>query len=169
MSVNIVLTGLMGCGKSTVAKLISKELKGYICVDTDDVIADIEGMSISDIFEKKSEKYFRELEERVIAELAQEESLVISLGGGAFESEVNRDNLAEGGVTVYLKTSPDILYERIKDDSTRPLLRCDNPKLKLEELLKQREPNYLKSEFVITTDNKTPKEVVDEILASIQE
>ena len=93
MSANIVLTGIMGCGKSTVGKLLSKQLKNYIFVDTDDVIVDLEGMTIPEIFSKKSEQYFRNLEEGVIEELSQEENLIIALGGGVFESEKNRNNL----------------------------------------------------------------------------
>lgn len=169
MSVNIVLTGLMGCGKSTVGKLISKELKDYIYVDTDDIIVGIEEMSISDIFAQKTEAYFRELEEKVIEELSQEENLIISLGGGAYESKKNRENLSKTGMVFYLKASTDTLYDRIKEDTTRPLLKCDNPKSKLEELLKKREPNYLKSDFVIDTDKKTLKEVVDDIIKNVQE
>ena len=163
MSANIILTGLMGSGKTSVGKTLSKILKNYIFVDTDDVIVELEEMPVSDIFEKKSESYFRELEQKIIEEFSQEENLIISLGGGAFENETNRENLLASGKVFYLRASVDTLYERIKDDKTRPLLYCENPRGKLEELLKKREPNYLKANYVIDTDNKTINDLVNEI------
>ena len=164
MSANIVLTGLMGCGKSTVGKLLSKKMSGYIFVDLDEVIVDLENMTIPEIFDKKGEAYFRELESQLIEEFSEEEGIILALGGGAFESEQNRDNLLETGCVIYLKASPETLYERVKSDKNRPLLFCDNPKEKLKELLKIREPNYLKANYIIETDNKNPDEIVDEIL-----
>ena len=164
MTANIVLTGIMGCGKSTVGKLLSKQLKNYIFVDTDDVIVDLEGMTIPEIFSKKSEQYFRNLEEGVIEELSQEENLIIALGGGVFESEKNRNNLLESGDVIYLKTDLDTIYERIKSDKNRPLLNCENPKEKLKTLMDNREQNYLKADYIIETDNKTPEDIVGEII-----
>jgi len=164
MTANIVLTGIMGCGKSTVGKLLSKQLKNYIFVDTDDVIVDLEGMTIPEIFSKKSEQYFRNLEEGVIEELSQEENLIIALGGGVFESEKNRNNLLESGDVIYLKTDIDTIYERIKSDKNRPLLNCENPKEKLKTLMDSREQNYLKADYIIETDNKTPEDIVGEII-----
>lgn len=164
MSANIVLTGLMGGGKSTVGKLLAKELAGYIFVDTDDVIVDLEGMTIPEIFEKKGEAYFREVEKNIIAEFSQEENLVIALGGGAFENEENRENLLNSGVVFYLKAGVDTLYERIKGDTNRPLLQCDNPRGKLEELLKKREPNYLKAHHIIDTDKMSPDNIIETII-----
>lgn len=167
MSANIVLTGLMGSGKTTVGKILSKQLKDYTLIDIDDVISDIEGMSIPEIFEKKSETYFREQEQKIIEELSEEEDLIISLGGGAFESEINRVNLSKNGLTFYLKAEVNTLYERIKGDVNRPLLQCDNPKGKLETLLAKRESNYLKADYIIETDNKNLDLIIDEILEKI--
>lgn len=164
MTANIVLTGIMGCGKSTVGKLLSKQLMNYIFVDTDDVIVDLEGMTIPEIFSEKSEQYFRNLEEGVIEELSQEENLIIALGGGVFESEKNRNNLLESGDVIYLKTDIDTIYERIKSDKNRPLLNCENPKEKLKTLMDNREQNYLKADYIIETDNKTPEDIVGEII-----
>ena len=168
MSANIILTGIMGCGKTSVGKAISKVLKDYTFVDVDDVIVDIEGMSITEIFEKKSEKYFRELEEKIIEELSEEEDLIISLGGGAFESEVNRKNLSENGTVFYLKASIDTLFERIKDDTSRPLLKCDNPRGKLKELLEKRESNYLKADYIIETDGLKVADIIEKIINIIE-
>ena len=127
MGANIVLTGLMGAGKSTVGKALSKILKDYTFVDVDSVIVDIEGMSITDIFEKKSEEYFRKIEKEIIQELSEEEDLIIALGGGAYEDKDTRETLKNCKV-VYLKSSVDRLLSRIKDDKTRPLLQCEDPR-----------------------------------------
>ena len=169
MSANIVLAGLMGAGKSTVGKSLAKVLKDYTFIDVDDVIVDIEGMSIPDIFEKKSETYFREVEQNIVQELSEEEDLIIALGGGAFESEETRKNLKNNCVTIYLKSSVERLYSRIKNDNNRPLLQCEDPKGKLEELLAKREPNYLKADYIVETDEKEIDEIVDEILEIIEE
>ena len=169
MSANIVLTGLMGAGKSTVGKALAKVLKDYTFIDVDDVIVDIEGMSIPDIFEKKSEAYFRKVEQNVIRELSEEEDLIIALGGGAFECEETRENLKNNCITVYLKSSVERLFSRIENDNNRPLLQCENPKDKLSELLEKREPNYLKADFIIETDNKKIDEIVEEILEITEE
>ena len=169
MGVNIVLTGLMGCGKTTVGKTLKKILKDYTFIDIDDVIVDIEGMTIPEIFEKKGETYFREVEQNIIGELSEEEDLIIALGGGAFESGVTRENLAENGITFYLKANVDTLYNNVKGDTNRPLLNCDNPKDKIEELLKKREPNYLKADHIIETDGVNIDNIVDEILEILEE
>jgi len=163
MSANIILTGLMGAGKSTVGKALSKIFKDYTFVDVDDVIVDIEGMTIPEIFEKKSEKYFRQVEKQVIEELSEEEDLIIALGGGAFEDKETRILLEETGKVFYLKSSVERLFSRIKNDKNRPLLQCENPQEKLRELLKIREPNYLQAEFIIDTDDKEITEIADEI------
>ena len=125
MNTNIILTGLMGCGKSSVGKLLAKQLSGYIFIDIDDVIVDLEGMSIPDIFAKKSENYFREQEKELIKQFSEEEGLVIALGGGSFENEESRNILLETGKVIYLKANTDTLYERIKGDKNRPLLQCE--------------------------------------------
>jgi shikimate kinase len=169
MSPNIVLTGLMGAGKSTVGKALAKVLKDYTFIDSDDVIVDIEGMTIPEIFEKKGEPYFREVEKSIISELSEEEDLIIALGGGAFESEDTRKNLENNCITIYLKSSVDRLLNRIKDDKNRQLLQCENPKGKLEELLEKREPNYLKADYIIETGNKNIDEIVEEILEITEE
>ncbi|MBO6273808.1 shikimate kinase [bacterium] len=167
MNTNIILTGLMGCGKSSVGKLLAKQLSGYIFIDIDDVIVDLEGMSIPDIFAKKSENYFREQEKELIKQFSEEEGLVIALGGGSFENEESRNILLETGKVIYLKANADTLYERIKGDKNRPLLQCENPKNKLEELLEKREKNYNKANFIIETDNKNFDTIIEEIIENL--
>ena len=164
MNANIVLTGLMGGGKSSVGKMIAKQLKNYTFVDVDDVIVDLEGMSIPEIFSKKTEKYFRETEKNVIAELSEEENLIIALGGGAFEDKETREKLKENSIVFYLKADVNTLYDRIKDDTNRPLLQCDNPMEKLKELLEKREPNYLKADYVIDTEGINTSDIAKKVI-----
>ena len=160
---NIYLIGFMGTGKSTVAKKLQRFLPFQV-VEMDEAIERVEAMSIPEIFAQKTEAYFRKVEKEVISELADEEDLIIALGGGAFEDEETRNILEKTGKVIYLKSSVERLLNRIKDDKNRPLLQCDNPKDKLEELLKMREPNYLKAEFVIETDNKEINDIVNNIV-----
>ena len=165
MENNIVLIGLMGVGKSTIGKALANVLN-YNFIDIDEEIVKQENMSINDIFAKKSETYFRKLETQIIKKFAGQKNAVISLGGGAFEKAVNREVLLNSGKVFYLCADVDTLYERIKTDSSRPLLKCDNPRGKLEELLKTREPNYKKAHYTIDT-NKELNKIVEEIQGKI--
>jgi shikimate kinase len=161
---NIVLVGLMGAGKSTVGKFLAQKLEQFNFVDIDEEIVREEKMSIPEIFSQKSEDYFRNIETEVIRKISSEQNLIISTGGGAFEREENRKLLNKNGKTFYLYAPIDILFERLKDDNSRPLLRCDNPKEKLANLLITRENNYKKSSFIIDTENKTIEQIVNEIV-----
>ncbi|MCD8377480.1 MAG: shikimate kinase [Candidatus Gastranaerophilales bacterium] len=167
MDANIVLTGLMGAGKSTVGKTLAQKLPDFVFVDIDEEIEKSEKMSVSEIFKTKSEEYFRELETKTIKHISSQKNMIISVGGGAFESEVNRQNLTKNGIVFYLYAPTSILFERIKNNSNRPLLKCNNPLSKLEELLKKRENNYKKSHYTIDTTNKTKEEITEEILRKL--
>ena len=163
---NIVLTGLMGAGKTTIGKALA-ENTGFKFVDIDAEIVKQEQMSINDIFATKSEEYFRQIETEIIEKITQKNNQVISIGGGAFEKEVNRELLLTSCKVVYLQADVDTLFERIKTDNSRPLLQCDNPKDKLEELLKKREVNYKKAHYIIDTEKKTKEDITKEILEKI--
>ena len=168
MNTDIILTGLMGAGKSTVGKLLADKLPEYAFFDVDEEIEKREKMTIADIFKLKSEKMFRLIETDMIAELSKKNNVVISIGGGAFENEANRKNLLNCGTVFYLKTSADILYKRIQKQGNRPLLNCADPADKLSELLKQREINYNKAHYIIDTSNKSIDDTVEEILRKIK-
>lgn len=167
MNTNIVLTGLMGAGKSTVGHALADLLPNYKFVDIDDVIVEHENMSISDIFRIKSEGYFRNLETDIIKEFSKESGYIISIGGGGFEREENRRYLLGNGKVFYLSASAGTLFERIKNDNSRPLLACDNPLKKLSGLLDIREVNYKKAHFIIDTTGKTVENITREILEKI--
>ena len=158
----IVLTGMMGAGKTTLAEVLAQKLNiKYIDIDT--LIESNEGKKIADIFTQNGETYFRKIEKETIKQVITPTDLVISLGGGALENKDTRDLLLTNTTVIYLKTSPEIIFERIKNNTTRPLL-CGNMSVeKIKEILEKREANYQSATLTITTDNKTPEQIADEI------
>lgn len=160
---HIILIGFMGSGKSTYGRLIANKL-GYSFVDTDNYIEKKEGRSISDIFTDDGEEYFRSLETEVLRELMQaKEPQVLSLGGGTPLRECNRE-LMKDGYTIFLNITADDAYERLKDDSERPLLQVADPKAKIAELLSFRNPIYeAVADYVLVEENKTMEDVFYEL------
>lgn len=169
MATNVVLIGMPASGKTTIGLALAEKLRDYTLIDTDSFIERTQGMSISSIFEKYSEDYFRKLEYDAIKLLCTGDKKIISVGGGSFENPDNRITLLKFGKVFYLKSDLDVLYYRISKDSSRPLLNNENPKLVLENLLKKREENYQKAHFVIDTANLSIDEIVEFILGSINE
>lgn len=158
---NIILIGMPASGKSTIGKLLVQQLPSYTLYDTDSLIEKTQGMTICDIFSKYSEDYFRKLEHDVIQMVCNNgNSKIISVGGGAFENPDNRAKLLKFGIVFYLKSNLDILYYRISEDSTRPLLNNENPKQILKNLLEKRENNYKKAHYIVDTDNLDENEIV---------
>lgn len=164
MVTNIILVGMPGCGKTTIGALLAEKLPDYVHIDLDSVIERTAGMKISDIFEKYSENYFRKLEYDTIKLCCAGSKRIISTGGGAFENPDNRATLLKFGKVFYLKTNPDILYDRLKEDSARPLLQKENPKEILNNMLKKREQNYIKAHYIIDTDLLDLNEIIGLIL-----
>lgn len=166
---NIILEGFMGSGKSTVSELLSDKLELEL-IDTDEAIEEAEGRKISEIFEQDGEEAFRDMEtelmEMVISEHMRE--TVISLGGGLPVREKNRELLKRAGKVVYLRTSPETVYDRLKGDDTRPLLKSENPLARIKELQDKRGKIYEEAaDIIVDTDGKTPAEVADEIISAI--
>ena len=152
-------------GKTTIGKMLSEKLPEYTLIDTDTLIENTQGMTISKIFEKYSEDYFRKLEYDTIQMICKNgNNKIISVGGGAFENPNNRATLLNFGKVFYLKSNLDILYYRISEDKSRPLLQRENPKQILESLLKKREENYQKAHYTIDTDDKSTDEILRFIL-----
>lgn len=164
MKKNIVLVGMMGSGKTTVANLLKERLRGFELVDIDSIITALEGRSINEIFEKDSELYFREIEKNIIKEFSSMFNQIISTGGGACKDKTNLFNLKKNSIIFYLSASAEELYNRVKDDSSRPLLQTDNPKSVMENLLKERENNYKLADYEIETANKSFDTIVEEII-----
>ncbi len=160
----IVLTGMMGAGKSTVGRMLAKVLK-YKFVDMDKVIEKSQGKTISAIFNEFGEAYFRKIEHETIMQYVNEVDTVISLGGGTFEDESTRKALKGKATVIYLKASPQELFKRIKTSIQRPLLHKNFSVETIAFILKRREANYNKADIVIDTANKTRKDVVLKILS----
>ena len=159
----IVLTGMSGSGKSTAGKILSEKSKKKF-IDIDEQIVLNEKKSINEIFAHNGENYFRELEIQTIKNVFEPEDLIISLGGGAFESEQTRNFLLENSVVIYLKTSPETVLERLKNANDRPLLNNNMNFERIEKLLNSRKNNYELAHFTVITDNKNVEEVASEIL-----
>ena len=162
---NIILIGYMGCGKTTVGKMIAKKY-GYIFVDTDTCIVEREGMTIPEIFEQKGEDYFRNVETALIRDLQETlHHAVISTGGGLPLREENAQELAKLGKVFYLCATPEQLYERVKGDKNRPLLNCEDPYKKVCEMVLLRHPKYeAAADITIEAGNTPPADLAAFIL-----
>lgn len=166
---HVILIGFMGSGKSTVGYRLSYRLKKCL-IDTDKFIEEKEKMTISNMFAEKGEAYFRGKETEYLNSFFHElGSRVLSLGGGTPVREENRAIIKQLGKVFYLKASPDTIYERVKHDTKRPLLQCENPRERIEELLKERDPIYESvADVVICVDGKNMQEVVQEIVEVVR-
>ena len=160
MTHNIVLVGMPASGKTTIGTLLAEKLDGYSLYDTDSIIEKTQGMTINEIFEKFSGDYFRKLEYDTIKMVCTGKNRIISIGGGSFENPDNRATLLKFGKVFYLKSDLDILYYRISQDSTRPLLQRENPRQVLENMLKKREENYKRAHFTVDTSSLSEDEIV---------
>lgn len=166
---NLVLCGMMGAGKSTIGIKIA-ELTGRRWYDTDGVISDRYG-KISDIFEYYGEPHFRKLETEVVKELAQQNDLVISTGGGLVLKSENNAMLQKNGKIVFLRASLQTLNQRLVVDGTRPLLQASTESIsdRLARLLKERTPIYEHvADYIVDVDDKTPVQIAKEIVALTQ-
>lgn len=152
---SIFLVGLMGAGKTTVGKLLAKHLDKAF-VDADHEIEARTGVKIPVIFEIEGEAGFRRREEAVIADLAGRPNIVLGTGGGAILSARTRELLRTQGTVVYLRGTPEQLYERTRHDKNRPLLQTDDPLAKLRELFVQRDPLYREvADLVVDTGRQS--------------
>lgn len=167
MKKNITLIGMMGSGKTTVGNELKKLLPQFSLVDIDEKIEQSTGKKISEIFLRYGEPHFRELENNKIKLFLNEDNQIISAGGGAFENPENRDILLNNSCVVYLKTSPDEIFARIKNEVHRPLLRKDFTVEKVKNILSLREKNYLKAPYKVVTDGKSPELIAKEIIEAV--
>lgn len=165
MKNNLIFIGYMGCGKTSVGELLAMKL-GVAFLDTDQWIEGVQGCSISTIFSIQGEEAFRDMETDCLQYLLKEKTGgVISVGGGLPLREENRKLLKRLGRVIYLKAKPDTIYERIKMDTTRPLLQTANPRERIQEMLQLRESAYLAAaDVVIETDRKTLEEIAVQII-----
>ncbi len=167
MAKNILLIGFMGTGKSTVSAKL-KEMTGMKELDTDALIVEREGMSISDIFAKKGEEAFRNMETALLKELENETDLIVSCGGGMALRETNAQIMKAAGTVVWLTAAPETILERVKHDDSRPLLRGNKNTAFIEDLLEKRSPKYAAAaDISVATDGRAIEDICREIIEKI--
>lgn len=163
---NLVLVGLMGAGKSAIGRLVAQALSVPF-IDSDHEIERVSRMSISDLFAAYGEEEFRSLEARVMKRLLRTGPRVVSTGGGAFINERTRQHIKRGGVTLWLQADLDVLWERVNKRDTRPLLKTENPKQTLENLMNARYPIYAEADITVQSRDVKKEVMVEEVLAAI--
>lgn len=163
---NVVLIGMMGCGKSTVAETFSK-FYGYKKVDTDEMIVSRYGQ-INGIFERFGENYFRDLESKIVEEVVLiSDGAVISVGGGCVLRDKNVKTLKQNGVTVYLRTRAETIIKRLEGNGDRPLLKGELAG-RVNEILSSRSKVYESAaDIIIDTDGLSPEEIAKKIKENI--
>lgn len=166
---HVILIGFMGSGKSTIGIALSYKLQ-CVLSDTDKMIEKKEGRNISEIFAEDGEAYFREKETEFLEKLKNEKTRqIFSVGGGTPLREENRRLIRELGTVIYLKVSPQTVYERLRGDMTRPLLQGDDPMERIKTLLGEREEIYREAaDIIVEADGKKPAQIVEEIVKALK-
>jgi shikimate kinase len=167
----VALVGLMGAGKSAIGKRLAARL-GLPFVDADDEIERAAGCTISEFFERYGEQEFRNGERRVIGRLLDEAPLVLSTGGGAYMDPETRALMKTRALTVWLRAELDVLFDRVKKRTHRPLLRQGDPREILARLMQARYPIYAEADIVVESTaqpaDRTTEQVIDAIRAHLQ-
>lgn len=164
MKKNLILCGFMGSGKSTIGKLLSEKL-GARFIDTDTYIEQKEGMTISEMFEKYGEEYFRAREREVCEELSKLQKTVISTGGGTLLNDDNMRALKSSGVVFLLNISSRTVLNRLRNDTTRPLLQQEDKEKAVKMMLSKRTPLYNRAADYVIDAEESPRKVCLKILA----
>jgi shikimate kinase len=166
---NVILIGFMGCGKTTIGYKLSYRLRKAV-IDTDKEIEKEEKRSISDIFAAEGEEYFREQETACLRKLTKTvNNQIISVGGGLPMREINREFMHLLGQVIYLRAKAETIYQRVKNDTTRPLLQGENPQEKIKALLAERKENYESAaDIIVDVDGKELEQIVNEIAERLQ-
>ena len=163
---NLVFLGMMGSGKSSIGLLVAKKLKVKF-VDIDKEIEKELGLSISKIFETKGEDYFRKCEEKITLKILKINSIVVSLGGGAFVNKIIRKEILKNHISFWLNWSNEILLNRIKNSKKRPLV-LNATENELIDLIKKRSNIYSKAVYEIKCDNMPKNEIVKKVLKNYE-
>ncbi|MCP4189885.1 MAG: shikimate kinase [Planctomycetaceae bacterium] len=167
----ISLTGYRGTGKTTVGQLLAERL-GWRCVDTDAEIESLMGRPIRQIFDDDGEQRFRDVESQIVVQMARQHKLILALGGGTIVRPENRQALQVAGPVVWLRATPETIYQRITDDqvsdSQRPNLTPSGGFAEIKQVLEERTPIYqASSDCIIDTDGLAPGDIADAILKSL--
>lgn len=166
---NIVLIGFMGAGKSTISEFLKTSFAMDV-IEMDQIIAEREGMSISDIFEVYGEQYFRDLETNLLIEMQARTNVVISCGGGTPMRECNVVEMKKNGRVVLLTAKPETILDRVKDSHDRPLIENNKTVPFIAELMEKRREKYeAAADIVIETDGKSELEICEELIHRLRQ
>ena len=164
--INVFLIGMMGSGKTTVGNLLASKL-GYRFCDSDVMIEKVAGKTINEIFAESGEDAFRQLESQVLSELSAYTKLVLATGGGVVLRPINWSYLHHG-LIVWLDAPVEVLIERLKEDTTRPLLKQADPGETLQKLLEERRSLYAQADLHIRINaGDTPEQIASQVIAQI--
>ena len=165
---NIVFVGLPGSGKTTIGRQLARRL-GVPFLDSDHVIEERLGCSIRAYFAREGEEAFRDVEQQVLDELSLQHQGVLSTGGGAVLREANRRHLHERGHVIYLRSSPEDVFRRLRHDTVRPLLQVEDPLARLRSLYETRDPLYrAAAHFVLDTGRPSVATLVNKLLMQLE-
>ncbi len=167
MKKNLVLIGMMAAGKTTLGKIVAQKYNMEF-VDTDSIIENKNSMSISEIFEKKGEPFFRAEEEKEVIEILKKKDCVIAVGGGAFINKNIREHILKSSISIWLDVDIKILNDRVLFNNQRPLLNKDNNVQKINEMYNERKKFYSMANYKIDCKN-LKKEIVAEKIIEIYE
>jgi len=160
---NLVLVGMMGVGKTTLGKIVSK-MTDLKFIDTDANIEKNCLMKISEIFKRKGEKFFRLQEKKEVLKLLKESNSVIALGGGAFIDKTVRDNILKNAISIWLDTNLNDLNKRTKWNNKRPLLNKENSQKEINKLYENRKGIYKSANYRINCGNLSKKNIAKKII-----
>ena len=147
----VAMVGMMGAGKTAIGTALARALDVPF-VDSDDEIQLAANLTIAEIFDRFGEPFFRTRETEVIERLLNGAPCILSTGGGAFMKQENRDAMSQHGISVWLRASHDLLWQRVKHKSTRPLLDTDDPKATLRRIQNEREPVYALADLAVDAE-----------------
>jgi shikimate kinase len=160
---NLALIGFMGTGKSSVGRMVASQLH-FDFIDTDEMIEERTGKSVSEIFAQDGEMTFRKIESDLVAELSGRHRVVCSTGGGLAANAENLNKLKQTALVVCLWATPETIWERVRNQTHRPLLRDPDPLAKVRRLLAEREPYYRQADVLLSTEMRSTKEVAQHVL-----
>ena len=164
----IALVGLPGSGKSTIGRQLARRL-GLLAIDTDHVIEQRLGCSIREYFEREGEASFRDVEQAVIDDVTQSHNGIISTGGGSVLRLTNRENLRARCHVVYLRSSPEEIFRRLRHDMQRPLLQVDDPLTRLRDLYAIRDPLYRETaHYVVETGRPSVANLLNIVIMQLE-
>jgi shikimate kinase len=163
----LVFVGMMGAGKTAIGRRVAERL-GVDFVDADDEIEAAAGCSITEIFERHGEAAFRDGEHRVIARLLEGAPKVVATGGGAFMNEATRRAIESHGTSIWLRADFETLWRRVSRRDHRPLLKTENPRKTLRDLIEARYPTYAAADLTVESTDGPRSETVDRVIRAVR-